>query len=281
MERKRYIFHCEKCGKEYTLLLSDAELKANRYSHHCSRACANSRQFSEESKKKTSQSAQRRMEQDGPWGILIQNLTRSDDDLKQYFCKECGKKFNRRQKRNIKNTTFCSKECLDSWRHKHTGGYRKNTGWGKQGWYKGIWCDSSWELAFVIYYMDHGLSIKRCEEKRTYEFEGKQFTYNPDFITDEGIIEIKGYSDSKWEAKIKSNPDIKVLFGKDIKYILDYVHNKYGTNIEALYDGFNPKLDDSKKKFRWVHKENKNAWIKSDELQIYLDNGYVLGRYIK
>lgn len=277
MERKLQIFHCKKCGKEYSLLLSGSEIKSGRYSHHCSRSCANSRSFSNESKTKTSKSIKKRIEQFGLWG----SADRSNTALKQYTCRECGKVFDRSCERDIKNTTFCSKECSDNWRHKHTGGYRKNAGRGKQGWYKGIWCDSSWELAFVIYYIDHGLFIQRCEEKRTYEYEGKQYTYNPDFITDDGIVEIKGYADKRWEAKIKSSPDVKVLFENDIKYILDYVHNKYGSNIESLYDGSNPKSDNSKKKFRWVHKDDKNALIKFEELQTYLDAGYVLGRYIK
>lgn len=72
MERNKYTFYCEKCGKEYSLLLSDAELKANKYSHHCSRSCANSRTFSEESKRKTSESIKKRFEQYGPWGGMTQ-----------------------------------------------------------------------------------------------------------------------------------------------------------------------------------------------------------------
>lgn len=277
MERKLQILHCIKCNKEYSLLLSESEIRSGKYSHHCSRSCANSRSFSNESKIKTSESVRKRIEQFGPWGSACGHHR----TLKQYTCKECGKVFDRSCQRDLKNTTFCSKECSSNWRHKYTGGYRKNAGRGKHGWYKGIWCDSSWELAFVIYYIDHGLFIERCKEKRAYEYEGKQYTYNPDFITDDGIVEIKGYTDKRWEAKIKSSPDIKVFFGKDIKYILDYVHNKYGSDIESLYDGYNPRRDDSKKKFRWVHKGDKNAWIKSEELQTYLNTGYVLGRYIK
>lgn len=32
------------------------------------------------------------------------------------------------------------------------GGLRVGSGRGKKGWYKGIHCDSSWELAFVVKY---------------------------------------------------------------------------------------------------------------------------------
>ena len=75
----------------------------------------------------------------------------------------------------------------------NAGGYRKGSGRGKQGWYKGIYCDSSWELAFLVYYLDHNMNIKRCEERREYFYNNEKHTYIPDFITDEGIVEIKGY----------------------------------------------------------------------------------------
>ena len=117
------------------------------------------------------------------------------------------------------------------------GGYRKGSGVGKQGWYKDIYCDSSWELAFVIYYKEHNLSIQRCKEKRKYIFENKEHIYIPDFITDDGIIEIKGYKSKQWNVKIEQNPDIKVLYYNDLKSILDYVINKYGDKYwETLYE---------------------------------------------
>ena len=49
-----------------------------------------------------------------------------------------------------------------------SGGYRMNSGRGKKGWYKGIFCDSSWELAFLVYHLEHNLYIERCKEKRKY-----------------------------------------------------------------------------------------------------------------
>ncbi|MEI7942893.1 MAG: hypothetical protein WCH76_06985 [Candidatus Riflemargulisbacteria bacterium] len=42
-----------------------------------------------------------------------------------------------------------------------SGGYRRKSGRGKHGWYKGIWCDSSWELAWVMYHLDHGIPFER------------------------------------------------------------------------------------------------------------------------
>lgn len=115
--------------------------------------------------------------------------------------------------------------------------YNKRHGVAKQGWYKGIYCDSSWELAFVVYHLEHGLSIARCMEHRKYVFNGVHRTYVPDFVTDEGIIEIKGYWTDQSRAKAAQNPDIKVLMQKDIQYCLDYTTEKYGSKFwETLYE---------------------------------------------
>lgn len=92
-------------------------------------------------------------------------------------------------------------------------------------------------MAFVCYYIEHNFNIERCKEKRKYIFENKEHFYFPDFITDEGIIEIKGWKSNQWEAKQQQNPDIKTLYGKEIKPYLDYVINKYGNNFwEVLYE---------------------------------------------
>lgn len=117
------------------------------------------------------------------------------------------------------------------------GGYREKSGRGKKGKYKGIYCDSSWELAFVVYHLDNELKISRCNEQRKYIFNNVEHIYIPDFITDNGIIEIKGYKSEQWNEKHKQNPDIKVLYYEDMKEYLDYVENKYGTNwIDYLYN---------------------------------------------
>lgn len=73
------------------------------------------------------------------------------------------------------------------------GGRRQGSGRGKQGWYKGIWCDSSWELAWVIFNLEHNISFTRYSGFFEYEFEGKKHKYYPDFLmTDGTIVEIKG-----------------------------------------------------------------------------------------
>lgn len=122
-------------------------------------------------------------------------------------------------------------------RNKCCGGYRHGSGKGKSGKYKGIHCDSTWELAFLIYHLDNNLYIERCKERRKYIFNNEEHFYTPDFITDEGIIEIKGYSTEQWESKLKQNPDIIVLYKDEIQQYLEYCKNTYKCdNLESLYD---------------------------------------------
>lgn len=112
-------------------------------------------------------------------------------------------------------------------------------GFGKSGRYKGYWCDSSWELAFVIYNIDHKIKFERNFKSFEYEFENKKRSYFPDFIMEDGTyIEIKNYNTAKTLAKYKFFPHkLKIILGRDgIKPYLNYVINKYGKNFIELYE---------------------------------------------
>jgi len=117
------------------------------------------------------------------------------------------------------------------------GGYIPGSGRGKKGWYNGFFCDSSWELAYVIYCLEHNINIKRNTDKRKYIWEGVEKSYTPDFIVDGKVTEIKGYKTDQWLAKHKANPDIEVLYEKEMQPILNYVISKYGKNYIELYQG--------------------------------------------
>lgn len=117
------------------------------------------------------------------------------------------------------------------------GGYRKGSGRGKSGWYKGIYCDSSWELAFIIYHIDKNIPIIRCKEKRTYLFENKTYNYFPDFVVDNLVYEIKGFKTPKSIAKELQHPDIKVIDKNSIIPYLKYATEKYGSHFIELYEG--------------------------------------------
>ena len=76
-------------------------------------------------------------------------------------------------------------------------------GRNKYGTYKEFHCDSSWELAFVVYCLDHNIIIKRCNEKFPYLYKNSLHYYHPDFIICNNIyVEIKNYVDDIVMEKI-------------------------------------------------------------------------------
>jgi hypothetical protein len=119
----------------------------------------------------------------------------------------------------------------------NNGGYRKGSGRGKSGRYKGFWCDSSWELAYIIYNLEHNIYFERNKEKFSYMFNGKKFNFIPDFIENGQFVEIKGYYSKQWEAKLNDFPHkIKILYKSDMKKYFDYVIDKYGKDFIKLYE---------------------------------------------
>jgi len=98
----------------------------------------------------------------------------------------------------------------------------------KSGWYKGYYSDSSWELAFIIYKLEHNIPFKKNTQKFSYIFEGKERTYTPDFIMEDGsYVEIKGYKTHQWEEKLRQFKErIIVLYEKEMDIYIDYVIEK-------------------------------------------------------
>lgn len=118
------------------------------------------------------------------------------------------------------------------------GGIKQGAGRGKKGWYKGYWCSSSWELAFIIYNLEHDIKFERNSLGFEYEFDGKRHKYYPDFIMeDKTYIEVKGYKSAKWNAKKDSFVGSLKIIDKDgIRLYIDYVESKYGKDFYRLYE---------------------------------------------
>lgn len=116
------------------------------------------------------------------------------------------------------------------------GGYRKGSGRGKSGWYKGYWSDSSWELAFIIYNIDHGVYFERNTAKFNYVFEGQEKHYIPDFVISGIYYEIKGYYTNQVGEKIKQFPHQLYIIDKNtIQPYLNYAISTYGKDFIDLY----------------------------------------------
>jgi hypothetical protein len=121
-------------------------------------------------------------------------------------------------------------------KNQRMGGFREGGGRGKKGRYKGIWCDSSWELAYLIWAFDHCISIQRFSEIRLYEFDGTIFKYHPDFLVDGQVVEVKGWKSPRWEAKIFQHPDIVVIGPKEIPPFIAYAESKFGIDFVRVYE---------------------------------------------
>ena len=234
---KIYTFVCEVCGKEYQLELSENSYNKSKYKRTCSDECA--KKLTAKNTNKTEKNKKIAMSSKGQTSPLkgkIYDKTNNKWIEKidtAIYCKHCGKEIIGERKNH---SAYCSDYCK-SFAWKNNGGLRKNSyKQYKSGWYKGIHCDSSWELALVIYYTEHNLFIERNKQHRTYIYNNKSYKYYPDFITDEGLLEVKGYKSDKWNAKIEQNPDIKVLYKDDMKSYLQYVISKYGSDFIKLYD---------------------------------------------
>lgn len=125
------------------------------------------------------------------------------------------------------------------------GGYRQGSGRSKSGYYKGIYCGSTYELCWVIHSLDHGIGFTRFPGK----LESNGIVYYPDFLLNDGktIVETKGYEaqqsvDKKSKVAESLGYVVKVLRKKDLEYAFEYVTKTYGTSkFFTLYDEYKPK----------------------------------------
>jgi len=128
-----------------------------------------------------------------------------------------------------KLTLNCSKLCKS--KHHAIYNHKQNKTRGKCGYYKGIWCASTWELAFVVYCLDHQLPIIRCDKRYVYTFEHKQKYYFPDFMIEGIIYEVKGRMTAdvsyKTQSVVDAGDDIIIIGKNEIKPYIEYVKQHY------------------------------------------------------
>lgn len=104
--------------------------------------------------------------------------------------------------------------------------------------YNCIQFDSSWELAYYIYNVDHNISFEYQPDLNIwYEFNGTKHKYIPDFKIGDVIVEIKGdqfyngiFDKERFNAKLKLMKElgVVVLRKKEILKYLDYINSNYG-----------------------------------------------------
>lgn len=124
----------------------------------------------------------------------------------------------------------------------------------KFGTYKGIRCDSGWELAFILYYTDQGFEVTRCTESFDYwhPLENRNARYYPDFKINNIYYEVKGIIDDVTLAKGKHFPSDKILIlvgPEQFEYILGYCLDVYGNDFYRMYDRNYPSWMDIENNF--------------------------------
>lgn len=108
----------------------------------------------------------------------------------------------------------------------------RNGGQPHRGWYKNFWVDSSWELAFLMWHLDHGKEIVKNTQNFPYPFRSGVKYYRPDFIVEGTYYEIKGVMDYRSRRKLQYFPYPIVIVGpKQIKPFLEYAESKYGKDF--------------------------------------------------
>lgn len=208
----------------------------------CSRNC--SATFNNKKRKHTDESRfKRSIAAKNAWKRGVYDIHKGERLIKK--CISCDKEFETYPSSNHKT---CSLSCkTDAYNRGlydlkgKSGGYRKGSGRGKSGWYNGIWCDSSYELAWVIYHLDHNIQFERNQESFQYEYNGKTHLYYPDFRLKDGgeLVEIKGFYNEQTYAKLKSvvKAKLTVLGKPEMAKYIDYAKEKYGENFVSLYEG--------------------------------------------
>lgn len=220
---------CEKCGKIMT-----TKYGTGRF---CSQNCANSRPKSAEERNRIGKSAKAAMIEKDVRGHNIQEYNKHPN-----VCTVCGANLTY----DLRERKTCCKDCEKEYHRRFRNKYIAEFGptgcvsFCKYGTYQGIHCDSSWELAFLVYHLDHNITIKRNTELFEYTYETSVHKYIPDFIIDGEYYEIKGFYDDVVYAKCEQFPTNKVLHMIDSNNVgtyLEYAESRYGSNFcETLYD---------------------------------------------
>lgn len=131
---------------------------------------------------------------------------------------------------------------------KKAGGAREGSGRSKSGYYQGIYCGSTYELAWVIYHIDNKINFKRATTRFLY---GNNQKYLPDFEypDQKHFVEIKGYIRNEQEHKQKITAveaegfKISILFEKDLAHCFKWAKNHYKyVQLQELYHGYKPKF---------------------------------------
>lgn len=221
---------CPKCHAEFETISGKNEKR------FCSSFCAHSRKQTEETKINISNSNKN----SDKVKLSILKRTMTDEKLIKKTCPICEKEF--KVYPSEYHRIYCSRKCCNNdvnfnYKKKSPGGIREGSGRSKSGWYSGYYCNSSYELAWVIYHLDHNIKFERNKEGFEYIINNEKHKYYPDFIIDDVYYEIKGFLRFNDRFKFEYFPNkLTLMLREDLKYIFDYVISKYGKSFIELYN---------------------------------------------
>lgn len=236
---KEFEVSCHTCNKSFTIKEYNVK-KPKKEKYFCCKSCSSVRVWTEEQRKKVSETAKKSEKVKRANKILAENNRGFKKvngvrvpvyPIIETPCLYCGETISHKKNKKRKYHHEC-------WL-KISGGIKEGSSRGKYGVYKGYKCDSSYELAWVIYQLDHNLPFQRNKEGFNYVYSGNNHTYYPDFILpDNSYVEIKNFRSELTDSKIKYFPHkIVVLYKEEIKEkILPYVISKYGKKFTDLYE---------------------------------------------
>ena len=231
--------YCERCGK---LMLK--KFGSGRF---CSRACANLREHSEETKQKIAKAitGTTKVYKNRSAKINRSELFKIKYAQSPKTCTVCGAvlPFEGRKRKTCSET--CRRALIGQVTarsaEKHGGNNNISgvRGTAKYGTYKGYVCDSSYELAFVIYCLDHNIPIQRNHTGFCYTYKDETHNYFPDFIiNNDTYVEIKGYTTdldkAKWDY-FPSDVKFELIDKAKITPYITYCKQTYGDFVQ-LYD---------------------------------------------
>lgn len=159
-------------------------------------------------------------------------LTKETSESVRKFCKTVRKKFESGEL----VSSFKGKHQTDEAIAKMMKTYAENYKDMKyRGFYKGYYFEYSYELAWIVYNLEHNIPFKRCEQSFEYiaSKDHKRHLYFPDFELNDGtIVEIKGHVTDivfeKLNAAKNAGKKIIMLTKDELKPYIQYCKNKYG-----------------------------------------------------
>ena len=154
--------NCLRCGEEFDIIATLSEIRNLKVKKYCSDKCARSRTQTKETKEKISNKLK---------GNTPHNKGKSSDKtFYTFICSVCNKEgINKTYNKNQKYHEKCWKTI--------SGGIKNGSSRGKSGWYRGYWCDSSYELAWIIWALDNKINFTRNTNAFDYVYQNKVHKY--------------------------------------------------------------------------------------------------------